>query len=243
MSGAELIVCADDFGMTAPINAAVLGLIERGRINATSCMTQAPAWTTGARALAAVRPNAQLGLHFELPSPWVSAGEAQRRLREQWALFVGAIGRTPDFIDGHRHVHLFPGPRAALLAFLEASGARPWIRQCESCANGGSWKAWVLDPLSAALRRDAERRGLAVNPGFGGLRRFDPAEAVAAIWRRDLAAMAGRGGVLMVHPGGPSGDALAACRAQETALIEAGALAEAMAAAGLALAQGRPAWA
>jgi predicted glycoside hydrolase/deacetylase ChbG (UPF0249 family) len=243
VSGAPLVVCADDFGMTDPINAAVLGLIERGRINAASCMTQGPAWTTGARALAALRTDVQLGLHFELPSPWLSAEDAKARLCEQWALFVSAVGRAPDFIDGHRHVHLFPGPRTALFAFLNETGARPWIRQCETAAKAGSWKRWVLDPLSASLRREARRRGLAVNPGFGGLRRFDPAEDVASIWRRDLAAMAGRGGVLMIHPGGPGGDALAACRAQETALIEAGALAEAIWAAGLTLAEGLPAWA
>src|SRR5437763_3269844 len=35
----------------------------------------------------------------------------QNEIAAQLDAFVGAFGRTPDFIDGHQHVHLFPQVR------------------------------------------------------------------------------------------------------------------------------------
>ena len=38
-------LCADDYGISLPVNAAIRDLIMRGRINATSVMTVAPSLT------------------------------------------------------------------------------------------------------------------------------------------------------------------------------------------------------
>jgi chitin disaccharide deacetylase len=241
---APAVVCADDFGMSEAVNEAVAELLLSGAINAATCLTRAGAWPAGAarlREVRAARPGAALGLHLDLPSPLLPADRALAAFRAQWAAFEDGLGAPPDFVDGHRHVHLFPEPRRALLRLLAQAGGRPWVRQCRTSSARFSPKRWLLDPLSARLRREAETRGWAVNPGFGGLRRFDPAEDMARLWRRDLAAMAD-GGVLMVHPGGPDAERLSACRAQETALIRAGAVADALAAAGLALTRTRTPW-
>jgi hypothetical protein len=241
-----IVVCADDFGLSEAVSAAIAELLRRGAVNATSCLTDGPAWSAWAgelREIAAAREDLSVGLHLDPPSPWASIGAAGRAFERQWRAFEQALGRAPDFVDGHRHAHLFPGPRRALFRLLAETGARPWLRQCRTTSRRGNWKRLVLDPLSAAFEREARARGYAVNPGFGGLRRFDPREDMAEIWRRDLAAMI-RGGVLMVHPGRPDpADPLSACRAQEAALLTAGAVDAALAACGktMGAAWGRPA--
>jgi predicted glycoside hydrolase/deacetylase ChbG (UPF0249 family) len=238
----ELVVCADDFGLSSGVNRAVLDLLQDGAINAASCLTTAPYWPVDARRLGG-DANALLGLHLELPSPFVEAMDALGHFRRQWSAFQQGVSRSPDFVDGHRHIHLFPGPRRALFLLLEEKGERPWLRQCQTSSSRLVAKRCVLDPLSQSFREEARRRGYAVNPGFGGLRRFDVREDVPQIWRRDLEAMI-HGGVLMVHPGWTSSkDALSLCRQQEAELLSDGALGYLLSGAGGALARGRPIWA
>ena len=38
----------------------------------------------------------------------------------QWQRFVTVMGRAPDFIDGHQHVHILPQVRHALIEYLAA---------------------------------------------------------------------------------------------------------------------------
>jgi predicted glycoside hydrolase/deacetylase ChbG (UPF0249 family) len=61
-------MCADDFGLAPGVSAAITGLIEQGRLSATSAMTSLPAWRTHAadlRAVIASRP-VDVGLHLTL---------------------------------------------------------------------------------------------------------------------------------------------------------------------------------
>ena len=40
-------------------------------------------------------------------------------IEEQWDLFVSVLGKQPDFIDGHQHIHQFPFIRDILLQLLK----------------------------------------------------------------------------------------------------------------------------
>ena len=246
MTGAaRVVICADDYGMSDGVSAVIDDLLAAGVLNATTCLVDGPAWPTSAgrlRALADQRPGVAVGLHLELASPWVPAKVALGHFERQWRCFEEYFGRAPDFVDGHRHVHLFPGPRAALFALLGKTQARPWLRQCRTASKRRSLKRWVLDPLSARFQAAARRRGFAVNPGFGGLRRFAASEDVASIWRQDLSAMRD-GGLLMTHPGpiDPS-EPMSVCRRQEAVLLLGGAVAEALGACGLSMSAARAPW-
>jgi hypothetical protein len=69
----RIIVCADDYGLSPGVNKAILDLIGRGRINATSVMTVAPAFDRASiTALQeAVRTgDCQIGLHLTLTAPF-----------------------------------------------------------------------------------------------------------------------------------------------------------------------------
>jgi predicted glycoside hydrolase/deacetylase ChbG (UPF0249 family) len=143
--------CADDYALNAPISQAILNLLKAGRIQATSCMTQAPDWEIhGAklRELKNAQPRLQIGLHLNMThdfsdemlfkplgklmlDAWfrqLSEVQIQQTLSYQWQRFIDVLGRAPDFIDGHQHVHQFPVIRDVLLTFLTNKGFSGWIR-------------------------------------------------------------------------------------------------------------------
>ena len=67
-------LCADDYGISPSVNAAIRELILRGRLNATSVMTAAPHLGAGEadalNELNAGKQRAALGLHVTLTAPF-----------------------------------------------------------------------------------------------------------------------------------------------------------------------------
>ncbi len=67
-------LCADDYGLSDGVNRAILDLIERGRLNATSVMMVTPAIgrdaATALQAAAAKSPRCAIGLHVTLTAPF-----------------------------------------------------------------------------------------------------------------------------------------------------------------------------
>src|SRR5579863_2182662 len=66
---ARIVVCADDYGASPATSAVIRGLMERGRVDATTCLTESAAWVDEAGALgdlARARPTVQVGLHLNL---------------------------------------------------------------------------------------------------------------------------------------------------------------------------------
>jgi chitin disaccharide deacetylase len=67
-------LCADDYGISPAVNAAIRELLQRGRLNATSVMVVAPSWSQAEASLllnlrAAGRLRA-IGLHLTLTGPF-----------------------------------------------------------------------------------------------------------------------------------------------------------------------------
>ncbi len=154
---APLVLCADDFALAPGVSAAIIDLLGRGRLSATSCMTVSPLWPRLAPDLASL--DADIGLHLTLtdarplgdmpslaprgrlpPLGRLMAAAFARRLdraeiraeaRRQLDAFVAARGRPPDFIDGHQHVHLLPGIRQEVIALFEGPLAdTTYLRIC-----------------------------------------------------------------------------------------------------------------
>jgi predicted glycoside hydrolase/deacetylase ChbG (UPF0249 family) len=236
-SGRRIWLCADDYGISLAVNAAIRDLVVRGRINATSVMTVAPSLTRSeAVSLAMLNAGGRrvaLGLHVTLTGPFrpLSTGfvplddgaflsledmmkaAVLRRLepalldaevRAQLAAFVAAFGRPPDFIDGHRHVHLFPQVRNTVLAAAKELAPDAWVRQCGSNASLvqllSDPKGLLVDWLSRGLKRRARALGVPTNPAFAGTYTYRPDADFAALFPRFLAAIP-EAGVIMCHPG------------------------------------------
>lgn len=177
-------------------------------------------------------PRAALGLHVTLTGPFrpLSAGFAPTRdgafppqmemmrlamlgrlaleplvieIATQLEAFVALFGRTPDFLDGHQHVHLFPTVRTAFLKVASEGAPAAWVRQCMRPAKGRPLrdaKSLVLDLLSVRFRGRARRLGVTMNPAFAGAYAFTPKADFAALFPRFLTGMPD-GGLIMCHPG------------------------------------------
>ncbi|MGA9454972.1 MAG: ChbG/HpnK family deacetylase [Pseudolabrys sp.] len=117
--------------------------------------------------------------------------------------FIDVFGRTPDFLDGHQHIQLFPQVRDAFLKVVAERAPTAWVRQCGRPRRGRrlrDHKALVLDILSLGFRRRAKKLGIAVNPAFAGSYAFKSQANYARLFPRFLSGLPD-GGLIMCHPG------------------------------------------
>jgi predicted glycoside hydrolase/deacetylase ChbG (UPF0249 family) len=230
-------LCADDYGISPAVNAAIRDLAVRGRINATSVMVVAPsldrsqAVSLGILNAAATRVS--IGLHLTLTAPYRPLSRTFQPLRESAFLPLGAtlirtllrlythgtlvleiraqlkafndmFGRSPDFIDGHQHVHLFPQVREALLSVVREAAPNAWVRQCGRVVaphrRFADRKALLLDTLSRSFRRLAAEYGVRTNPAFAGTYEFADGANYAQLFPGFLEGLPD-GSVVMCHPG------------------------------------------
>jgi hypothetical protein len=258
MSTCRIVLCADDYAMSAGVSRGILELARAGRVSATSVMANVPGWPEHARELADVEGRIGIGLHLTLtwgaplgamprlapdgvlPSLGrviraaltgaVRDAEIAGEIERQLDAFEAALGRAPDFVDGHQHVHALPGIRDSLLRVLSGRGlsGRLWLRDPADGPRAilrrgvAAGKALTVAALSAGLGRAARRAGFATNRGFSGFSPFDPARDPGADMARFLLAP-GPAHLVMCHPGhlalGETLDGIADARARELAYL------------------------
>jgi len=219
-----IVLCADDFSLNASINAGILDLLEKKRLSAVSCMTQSPTWNTDAQSLLPWKEKVDIGLHFNLTQPFpqhysaplslwmlqsqcqlISKQKVQASFCKQLDAFESAMKSTPDFIDGHQHVHLFPVIRDIVVKeYVKRYGKaqhKPYMRTLEHLpADTRNFKAKVLQAMGAT----AHARLLAKNNiphirAFAGLYDFNPAAKLDAYMKQWLAALPDHS-LIMCHP-------------------------------------------
>jgi len=124
----QLIVNADDFGLSAGINAGIVQAHEHGIVTSTSLMVRQGA-ADDAAALARRLPRLAVGLHVDLWESVYRGGEwvrlhswtgddrqaIERELRAQLACFRDLMGREPDHLDSHQHAHRYE-PAATVIS-------------------------------------------------------------------------------------------------------------------------------
>lgn len=232
----SFVLCADDFAITEGVSRSILELLAAGKLSATGAMTNRPHWPRLARELAAFSGRADLGLHLNLTCaaplsamPRVAPSGALPKLGElaplvlrsgavraeiateiarQLDSFEQNLGRAPDFVDGHQHVHTLPGIRRAVLDALAARypAGSVYLRDPSDSiaairARGVAvGKALTVAGLATGLRRAAARRGIPTNRGFSGFSPFDPLRDFAADLPRFLI-QPGPVHLVMCHPG------------------------------------------
>lgn len=188
------------------------------------------------------QPVADLGLHFNLTEGFGApamaslpglvlrslAGELRRKavrtmistaLQRQLDAFEQGLGRGPDFIDGHQHVHQLRGVREVLLEVLarryprgSPSGSglatqgvgghaatRPWVRNTVPADPDWRGKPRVLAQLGGhAFATELSRHGMPSNRGFAGVYGFDRPDYGACFAQWLQAAQPGM--LIMCHP-------------------------------------------
>lgn len=167
----NIILCADDYAITAGVSKAMLNLVDARRLTAVSAMASMPAWPELAPELARRRGRVAIGLHLDLTLRPFAGSEQPFEVRKlivgslrgqldvasiaaeferQFDLFEAALGASPDHVDGHHHVHALPQIRGALLSVLKrrygglSGERRPLVRD-------------PADSLARIMRRRAAR--------------------------------------------------------------------------------------
>lgn len=230
------VLCADDFALTDGVSRSILTLLEGGRLSAAGAMTNRPHWRAFAQDFADHGERADLGLHLNLTCaaplgamPGLAPGgvlpslstvargalasaairrEIGAEIARQLDAFEDALGRAPRFLDGHQHVHVLPGVRAAVLDALRTRYpvGSVYLRDPSDSLRAirtrgvGVGKALVISGLARGLRRAATARGIPLNRGFSGVSPFDPAREFGADLARFLIAP-GPAHLVMCHPG------------------------------------------
>lgn len=245
MKTKHVLVCADDFGLHPAVDAAVLELAGCGRLSAASCLTDGPSFAANASGLLA--SGAQCGLHLNFTEHLGADGlflplgrliracwmrrldpvQLRAHIRRQFDRYEAVMGCSPDYIDGHQHVHQFPQIREALIQELDvrhaAGAARPWLRCTLAGRQPGvppriRLKAAAISLLGAShFRRLARRQGYALNRALLGVYGFQGGTAGYAALLRGWLSAARDGDLIMCHPatGAVPGDALGGQRRAE----------------------------
>jgi predicted glycoside hydrolase/deacetylase ChbG (UPF0249 family) len=233
-----LAACADDFGLAPGVCHGIASLARAGRLNATSCLTNASHWRDQAPMLRDTPAAFEQGLHFNLtegialspdlrrvfsPLPSLEALIVRAHLHAlpfdaiaaefaaQTDAFVHATGREPDFVDGHPHVHHLPVVREAVLQGLARWSRLPAVRNTAHVSGPGFGikRALIAGTGGRALERALRRRGIAHNAVLTGVYDFAPGRY--RDWMRGwLDHVPAEGALLFCHPGGPDapGDAV-----------------------------------
>ena len=141
-----VILCADDYALSAGIARAVGELSAARRLSATSVLVTTEHWPGLAPRLSVHRGHLAIGLHFNLtlgaplgkmrrlapagrlPSlgrllggaliGLVERTEVKDELERQLDHFERGLSFPPDQVDGHQHVHVLPGIREVVLETL-----------------------------------------------------------------------------------------------------------------------------
>jgi chitin disaccharide deacetylase len=231
-----LTLCADDYGLAPGVGAAIRELIHAGCLTATSCMVGSPYWPAEAALLRPLADQADIGLHItlsdhkpmaEMPilaptGHFPSAGRffnlaVTRRLNKdeitieiehQLYAFIAEMGRLPDFLDGHHHVHQLPTVRKAVLDIwrrrLSEKGS--WIRTCcepiAALTRRGIAvpKAAILGKIGAPLKRSMIAGAVPHNASFLGVYSLGRERNFAPLFKRFLNDVRPRT-LFMCHPG------------------------------------------
>ncbi|MDH3732266.1 MAG: ChbG/HpnK family deacetylase [Gemmatimonadota bacterium] len=144
-----LIVNADDFGLSAGVNAGIRRSFLDGVVTSASLMVRQPS-AGSAAAISAEHPGLSVGLHIDL-GEWVYRGgewtpkyevvdlsdpaSVRNEVEAQLDLFRGLLGADPTHLDSHQHVHLTEPVRGIVREAGErlgvpVRGLEPRIRYC-----------------------------------------------------------------------------------------------------------------
>lgn len=231
--------CADDYGLSPAISSGIIDLIAQHRLHATSCMTQAEDWVQSARQLKPYLSTIDIGLHLNfthlfypatfafslrqlMQSAWLHTldrTQVRESIIQQWQHFTDVLGKAPDFVDGHQHIHQFPVIREVLVEFLIEKKFTGWVRNLQHSlvAPHYRFKTQMLMLLgSKALHKLCSEAGIKQNQSFAGI--YDFQHVNYAELNQTWLAQAQDGLLIMCHPAQVSNsntDLIHAAREQE----------------------------
>lgn len=135
--GHPVIVCADDFGLSPGVNRAITALAQERRLSAISAMVCYADTHHDFQSLKHVTEFIDIGLHLRFSHPENGteltpncllkglslsqnfSSHIENEILSQLQLFRELMNVVPRFIDGHRHLQVFPVIYRALSKVLQ----------------------------------------------------------------------------------------------------------------------------
>ncbi|MCL9685472.1 ChbG/HpnK family deacetylase [Legionella maioricensis] len=223
-----IVLCADDFGLNSGVSQGILKLVQMRRLSAVGCMTNMPDFNLHAKDLCALKREVQTGLHFNLTEGYFLSEPERpcfslnnllikshlhllnldliaKEFNAQLDHFIQMMGEMPDFIDGHEHVHQFPGIRRVILDIYEQriKPHRAWIRSTyPSITIFKYWFKGMILAMAGGRKLHAELKKLTIphHHYFAGVYDFAPDADYPALFKHWLT-LVPSDTLIMCHPG------------------------------------------
>lgn len=243
-------LCADDFGYSDAVSQGIISLSEQQRLSATSCLTNFTNWAHAATKLNPLAGHIDIGLHlnftegkalnsssqslFSSLNPLIirshlrllNRKKIKQEINAQLDQFEQCLGRSPDFIDGHQHIHQLPLIREELLAIYQERfpdkaimirvASNPLIASIKQSAY--CLKTLIITLTGALqLKKRLEQLNIPHNTSFAGIYDLKPSNNYAKHFERFVSEV-NTGGLIMCHPADGSDtkdDVIAKTRQQE----------------------------
>jgi predicted glycoside hydrolase/deacetylase ChbG (UPF0249 family) len=217
----KVVLCADDFGLNTAVSHGIIQLIKDQKISATSCMVRNPYWEENAQLLKPYLKQVDVGLHFDLPKyPKLYQLILKANLRllnkkliaqefeQQLTLFEHTLGKLPDFIDGHQHIHQLPVISDAIFEVYNRllTKTKPYIRYVTSnllTAPCPAKQLIIKAVTSFAFQKKLKKYAIPHNTSFSGIYNFGDSENYYTYFPKFLKAVTNNSygyGLVMCHP-------------------------------------------
>ena len=200
------------------VDRGVLQLAVQGRLSAVSCLVKGASWPHQCGALKELE-FLDIGLHFSLDPPFfrvfwnslrgrLDRARVEGELERQWDELARQLGREPDFLDSHQHIHQLPGLSSLVLDWLQR---HPGCYCRHSAADGlprgpgaiETLKLWSLALIGRHFRHRLRLRRLPAPPEMVGAELFHGGEEqVWKAYHHHLSRLR-PGALWVVHPGLP----------------------------------------
>jgi len=213
----RIILCADDYGQNEAISQAIIELLTKKSLTAVSCLVSSKYWPSHANSIKPYINQADIGLHFNLTyeKPYslaqllwrcytktISKEFIHGELNTQLDQFIAAMGKMPDFIDGHQHVHTFPVVRDVLLDVYKKRGLECYVRSTynKNSLRRLSLKKWFIQyQLANAFKKQLIDNNIPHNSTFSGIYDFSILHYCDLF--KNFLEETDEGGLIMCHPG------------------------------------------
>lgn len=149
--------------------------------------------------------------------------EIEAEIDRQFEAFRSVHGRTPDFVDAHQHVHVYPTIRSLVASAVRRHAHDAWVRVPGDRLSPMLRRPFRGKALGSTLhavgfRKMLARHGLRANDSFAGHYDFGPRyeERLRRFFDRPSHAH-----LIMCHPGADdiAGDLIARARVNEAEVI------------------------
>ncbi|MFO9525544.1 ChbG/HpnK family deacetylase [Legionella pneumophila serogroup 1] len=239
----NIFLCADDFGLNHGITQGILKMARLQRLSAVSCIVNASSFDVDAPDLLALKNGVRTGLHFNLTEGYflshpdklcfglrellirshlgiLNSRLISDELNTQLDHFIKVMGKLPDFIDGHQHIHQFPGIRRIIIDMYEQrlKGKSIFIRSTYPSVNmsGYQAKTKILGITGGKiLSSQLKKTNIPHNPYFAGIYDFSDRTNYRSLFRQWLNNVP-TNTLIMCHPGeGENNDVITVARIRE----------------------------